>query len=85
MTPRRSAARWRSCSRQGAEEEKKVVVALSGKAAMVRTVLLPAEEDFPVLDALEAEAMQVLPFPLDEVRLSHLRVGQIGKRGREAG
>ena len=64
----------------GKEEERKVVVALSGAAAMVRTVLLPAEEDFPVVDALEAEAMQVLPYPLDEVRLSHLRVGQIEKR-----
>ena len=60
--------------------EKKVAVALSGRAAMVRTVLLPAEEDFPVVDALEAEAMQVLPFPLDEVRLSHLRIGQIERR-----
>lgn len=66
----------------GGAEEKKVVVALSGGAAMVRTVLLPAEEDFPVVDALEAEAMQVLPVPLDEVRLSHLRVGQF-ERGVE--
>ena len=66
----------------GGEEEKKVVVALSGRAAMVRTVLLPAEEDFPVVDALEAEAMQVLPVPLDEVRLSHLQVGQL-ERGAE--
>ena len=57
-----------------------MAVALSGKAAMVRTVLLPAEEDFPVVDALEAEAMQVLPVPLDEVRLSHIRVGQIERR-----
>ncbi|MCE2454004.1 MAG: pilus assembly protein PilM, partial [Nitrospinae bacterium] len=62
------------------EEERKVVVALSGRAAMVRTVLLPAEEDFPVVDAIEAEAMQVLPYPLEEVRLSHLRIGQIEKR-----
>ena len=62
------------------EEARKVVVALSGGAAMVKTVLLPAEEDFPVVDALEAEAMQVLPYPLDEVRLSHLRIGQIEKR-----
>lgn len=66
----------------GEEEERKVVVALSGAAATVRTVLLPAEEDFPVVDALEAEAMQVLPYPLDEVRLSHLRVGQL-ERGVE--
>ncbi len=66
----------------GAEEEREVVVALSGRAAMVRTVLLPAEEDFPVVDALEAEAMQVLPVPLEEVRLSHLRVGQL-ERGVE--
>ena len=64
----------------GEEEARKVVVALSGRAAMVRTVLLPAEEDFPVVDALEAEAMQVLPYPLEEVRLSHLRIGQIEKR-----
>ncbi len=64
------------------EGERKVVVALSGRAAVVRTVLLPAEEDFPVVDALEAEAMQVLPYPLDEVRLSHLRVGQL-ERGVE--
>ena len=62
------------------EEARKVVVALSGGAAMVKTVLLPAEEDFPVVDALEAEAMQVLPYPLDEVRLSHLRIGQIERR-----
>ena len=64
----------------GEGEERKVVVALSGRAAVVRTVLLPAEEDFPVVDALEAEATQVLPYPLDEVRLSHLRIGQIEKR-----
>ena len=64
----------------GEGEERKVVVALSGRAATVRTVLLPAEEDFPVVDALEAEAMQVLPYPLEEVRLSHLRIGQIEKR-----
>ena len=62
------------------EEERKVVVALSGRAAMLRTVLLPAEEGFPVVDALEAEAMQVLPFPLDEVCLSHLRIGQLERR-----
>ncbi len=62
------------------EEGRRVVVALSGRSAMVRTVLLPAEEDFPVVDALEAEAMQVLPFPLEEVRLSHLKIGQMEKR-----
>ena len=62
------------------EEERRVAVALSGRAAVVRTVLLPAEEDFPVVDALEAEATQVLPYPLEEVRLSHLRIGQIEKR-----
>ena len=65
----------------GEGEEKKVIVALSGKAAMLRTVLLHAEEDFPVIDALEAEAMQVLPVPLDEVRLSHLRIGEFEKHG----
>ena len=64
----------------GGEEDKRVAVALSGRAAMVRTVLLPAEEDFPVVDAMEAEAKQVLPVPLDEVRLSHLRVGQLERR-----
>ena len=64
----------------GGEAGRKVVVALSGRAAMVRTVLLPAEEDFPVADAIEAEAIQVLPFPLEEVRLSHLRIGQIERR-----
>lgn len=64
------------------EGERKVVVALSGRTAVVRTVLLPAEEDFPVVDALEAEAMQVLPHPLDEVRLSHLWVSQL-ERGVE--
>ena len=62
------------------EAERRVVVALSGAAAVVRTVLLPAEEDFPVADALEAEAVQVLPYPLDEARLSHIKVGQIEKR-----
>ena len=61
-------------------EERRVVVALSGRAALARTVLLPAEEDFPVADAMEAEALQVLPFPLEEARLSHIRIGQIEKR-----
>lgn len=44
-------------------------------------MLLPSEEDFPVSDALEAEAIQVLPVSLDEVRLSHLRIGQVEKMG----
>ena len=62
-------------------EDRRVVVALPGAAAMLKTVLLPSEEDFPVIDALEAEALQVLPVPLDEVRLSHLRIGRLERPG----
>ena len=67
-------------SAEGAED-KKVVVALSGAAAILRPALLPSEEDFPVADALEAEAAQTLPVPLDEVRLSHLRIGRLERPG----
>lgn len=62
-------------------EDRRVVVALPGAAAMLKTVLLPSEEDFPVIDALEAEALQVLPVSLDEVRLSHLRIGRLERPG----
>ncbi len=66
----------------GEGKEKKVVVALPGRAAMLKTVLLPQEEGFPVRDAMEAEALQVLPVPLDEVRLSHLRIGPLQENGK---
>lgn len=62
-------------------ERKKIVAALSGAAAILRPALLPPEEDFPVADALEAEAAQALPVPLDEVRLSHLRIGRLERPG----
>lgn len=62
-------------------EDRRVVVALPGAAAMLKTALLPSEDDFPVIDALEAEALQVLPVSLDEVRLSHLRIGRLERPG----
>ncbi len=62
-------------------KKQKVVLALPGRAAMLKTVLVPAEEDALIEDALEAEAMQVLPIPLGEVRLSHLRVGAVETGG----
>lgn len=66
----------------GEGDERRVVVGLPGRAAILKTVLLPSEEGFPVREAVEAEAAQVLPVPVDEVRLSHLRVGSVQENGK---
>ena len=58
-------------------KEREVVVALSGSAAVVRPVRVPADPSLPVAEALEAEAAQLLPFPVEEARLSHARMGRV--------
>lgn len=63
-------------------KEREVVVALSGSAAVVRPVRIPSDPSLPVAEAIEAEAAQVLPFPVEEARLSHNRMGQVEDEGK---
>jgi len=57
-------------------KEKEVVVALSGTAALLKTMLIPSEPGMPIEEAVEAEASQLLPFPVEEARLTHRRIGR---------
>lgn len=61
---------------------KEVVVALSGSAAVVRTLLLPEMRGLALEEAVEAEAAQILPFPIEEVRLSRTRLGRVEVDGQ---
>ncbi|MBI2177557.1 MAG: type IV pilus assembly protein PilM [Candidatus Tectomicrobia bacterium] len=63
-------------------KEREVVVALSGSAAVVRPVRIPSDAALPVAEAIEAEAAQVLPFPVAEARLSHSRMGRVEVEGK---
>ena len=63
-------------------KEREVVVALSGSAAVVRPVRIPSDAALPVEEAIEAEAAQILPFPVEESRLSHSRMGRVEAEGK---
>ncbi|MBI3128837.1 MAG: type IV pilus assembly protein PilM [Candidatus Tectomicrobia bacterium] len=63
-------------------KEREVVVALSGSAAVVRPVRVPSDPSLPVEEAIEAEAAQILPFPVEEARLTHSRMGRVEAGGQ---
>jgi type IV pilus assembly protein PilM len=63
-------------------KEREVVVALSGSTAVVRPVRIPSDPSLPVDEAIEAEAAQVLPFPVEEARLTHSPMGRVEADGQ---
>ncbi len=61
---------------------KEVVVALSGSSTVVRTMCLPESRGLAREAAIEAEAEQLVPFPVGEARLSHRHLGRTEVEGQ---
>ncbi|MEE9256226.1 MAG: type IV pilus assembly protein PilM [bacterium] len=58
-------------------KEKKIAVGISGLSAVVKTILVPPAEGAALDEAVEIEASQILPFPIDDVRLRRRRLRQV--------
>ena len=61
---------------------KEVVVSVSGPAAVVNTLLVPTMKGASLDEAVDAEAVQTLPFPLEEARITRRRLGKITVYGQ---
>ncbi len=61
---------------------KEVVVSVSGSAAVVSTLLVPTMKGASLDEAVDAEAVQILPFPLEEARITRRRLGKITVDGQ---
>ena len=64
-------------------KEREVVVALSGAAAVVRPLRIPSERGPAIEEAVEAEAAQILPFPVEEARITRRRLGMVEVDGEK--
>jgi type IV pilus assembly protein PilM len=58
-------------------KEKKVAVGISGKAAIIKTILVPPAEGIAAEEAVAAEADQILPFSIDEARLRSQKIRKV--------